>query len=102
MKSPELLDLASRDSTAATAVATEIARQFQLDRLLSDVDPVCSIPLDEILLRYEVGADFRLYDDEFVQPLRLHQLYSKLFSDHFIPPGMNSPGISSLPGSDYS
>ncbi|CCT68186.1 uncharacterized protein FFUJ_06955 [Fusarium fujikuroi IMI 58289] len=64
MKSPELLDLASRDSTASTAVATEIARQFQLDRLLSDVDPVCSIPLDEILLRYEVGADFRLYDDE--------------------------------------
>ncbi|KAG4275152.1 hypothetical protein FPRO04_08814 [Fusarium proliferatum] len=75
MKSPELLDLASRDSTASTAVATEIARQFQLDRLLSDVDPVCSIPLDEILSRYEVGADFRLYDDEFVQPLRLHQLY---------------------------
>ncbi|KAG4260265.1 hypothetical protein FPRO03_02088 [Fusarium proliferatum] len=72
MKSPELLDLTSRDSTASTAVATEIARQFQLDRLLSDVDPISNIPLAEILSRYEVEADFRLYNDEFVQPLRLH------------------------------
>lgn len=72
MKSPEILDLASKDSTASTTVATEIARQFQLNRLLSDVDPVSNLSLEEIFGRYEIGADFRLYDDEFVQPLRVY------------------------------
>jgi hypothetical protein len=59
MESPELRKIAKKEVTEHDNLIAEIARQFEFDRLLADIEPFSDLTLPEVCARYELPDTLR-------------------------------------------